>query len=969
MSYLDRLRLHFAGRFQATVTTVNNTVTYYNNKAFDAKYHLRQTAKLPAPGEEARGLWNPEGDNAWRLLGCRVTSAFYADGSAAPSDDPILQMVIADSDRRAPAKIVDLDPQQQLVSTVYGLVVRIADQRGDTLFSGELEPAPCDALWQRVQEEGVLGDRALAAMYQSVLRRCEWGDVSRSGFLQRLKAAAKDGVLAIKFNVDRYISDWDDKDFCTGRIVGTIGPATDGDPVHFTVGRQLVARFAPGSLAPENRLNKCVAIVDLAARKVRLDLGNALPVTRSGHAADIGGLSLAYAGPPDAAGRRPWMGLGTIDYMQDAWYEKTAGLVEVPADRELTDHEIEALKKSPLALLLQPSPGSQTAAVTEPPAGLHVGADRCVFRLAPGETTSTHLYATAYGEPLPGARILNFFDSAWLRNLPGHPTAGVPASGVEFPARVVADERGRATLPLTWGNPRNPRDYIDGQVYGIRYAIEATISPFAPYPFAPSDYISVLVFDEFEPDEPIAWFGSEKGSIQPMFQQYANLYPVMHRFIDMGSYEDVCRYRDKLIIAFSLDELDPNAMPVSRDLSPAKRSAILRWLRDVGPDGKPLLGVKPAEGEAARGGPEVAATGSAATEPAGIHMDPQVMSGLRVGGKEAVCRALQTAIELEHATIPPYLYALYSLKPGPRGTPGPNSAIAAIIQAILKEEMLHMALACNVMNALGGQPAIFRRGFVPKYPGPLPGSVAAGLNVGLEPFSIDLVNRVFLVIEKPEDEPLGLPNAKAGQGGELKTIGQFYRELKNQIRELGDEAFVGAPERQVTKAFNGLKPVTDVATACEVIDTIILQGEGTSSSLLDIDPAISHYHRFAEIGRGKKRVTSDAPEASADERYQAGGEPIPFEPSGVFEVPTNPTLELYPLASPERRMVDNFNYTYTSLLKTLHAMFNGQPELYTQALGVMMSMRQQATDMMAGTNIARPIGPTFDYLPVNPSRG
>ncbi len=73
-------------------------------------------------------MWNPDGDGAWRLLGCRVTSAFYADGSAVPSDDPVLQMLIADSDRRAPAKMVDLDPQQHLASMLYGLVVRIADR-------------------------------------------------------------------------------------------------------------------------------------------------------------------------------------------------------------------------------------------------------------------------------------------------------------------------------------------------------------------------------------------------------------------------------------------------------------------------------------------------------------------------------------------------------------------------------------------------------------------------------------------------------------------------------------------------------------------------------------------------------------------------------------------------------------------------------------------------------------------------
>ena len=53
MTYLDRPRLHFAGRFQATPSTVNNDVTNYLGPVSDAG-------------------WNPEGGAVWRLVGCRV---------------------------------------------------------------------------------------------------------------------------------------------------------------------------------------------------------------------------------------------------------------------------------------------------------------------------------------------------------------------------------------------------------------------------------------------------------------------------------------------------------------------------------------------------------------------------------------------------------------------------------------------------------------------------------------------------------------------------------------------------------------------------------------------------------------------------------------------------------------------------------------------------------------------------------
>src|ERR1017187_3031711 len=104
MSYLSALRLHFAGRFQASVSTVNNSVTHFKNEAFCASYQESQTG----------GSWNPRGDAAWRFIGCKVTAAFDKNGKPAHSNDPIMQMIVADSDAQVTAKLVDLDPQQQM---------------------------------------------------------------------------------------------------------------------------------------------------------------------------------------------------------------------------------------------------------------------------------------------------------------------------------------------------------------------------------------------------------------------------------------------------------------------------------------------------------------------------------------------------------------------------------------------------------------------------------------------------------------------------------------------------------------------------------------------------------------------------------------------------------------------------------------------------------------------------------------
>ena len=126
------------------------------------------------------------------------------------------------------------------------------------------------------------------------------------------------------------------------------------------------------------------------------------------------------------------------------------------------------------------------------------------------------------------------------------------------------------------------------------------------YPFNATDFVSVLVWTAFRPKAPVTW-----RTLQPIFQQYANLYPVMNTFLDLASYDSVCHHRTLLQLAFGLPVSDPNSMPVTRDLSPAKRAAILRWLADTGPDGTLVAGdappAPPLTAAKAPGGPPSAA--------------------------------------------------------------------------------------------------------------------------------------------------------------------------------------------------------------------------------------------------------------------------------------------------------------------------------------------------------------------------
>jgi hypothetical protein len=352
-----------------------------------------------------------------------------------------------------------------------------------------------------------------------------------------------------------------------------------------------------------------------------------------------------------------------------------------------------------------------------------------------------------------------------------------------------------------------------------------------------------------------------------------------------------------------------------------------------------------------------------------IHLKSTLFRPLETGGITGLRKSLQKAIELEHATIPPYLYALYSL-----GTDPKNAAVASIIQSVVSEEMLHMTLACNILNAIGGEPVIDSPRFIPTYPGYLPGGVESGLKVKLEPFSIPVIKKTFMVIEEPEKAAHFVVRATLRAHARKtaprkKTIGDFYRAIGARITQLGASIFTGDPARQVrppfpqselgNESFNGL--VTDVNSALAAIDLIIDQGEGNepAESPLEDGPGtgLSHYYRFAEIWKGRELVE----DKSEPKGWSYSGNPLVAD-GPIANVKVKKAAQL-PAGSAERHALDNFNYTYTGLLKGLHQLFNG----FSRTLGTMMSLRQQALDMLLGTNLHKPIGPSFEYQSVNPA--
>jgi hypothetical protein len=602
MSYLNALRLHFAGQFQANVSTVNNDPAHFHNRTFKASYQ-----NLQGPGQPPNGWFNPQGDAAFRLLGCKVTSAFTSAGQVK-AGDPVLQCLVTDSDSRAPAKLVDLDSEQQLVSEIWGLQVRIADGQGRTLMSGDFEPAAFIDLWDRAKNASQGGDANGGAMYQSVLRSLQWGDLGNSSFLLALKKEADaSGLLSIKFNVDGINMKFASPDFMCGRLVGTIGPAASNEPHHLVVGRQFMATPGPNAnfFNPAGSINFCVARVDTDAKCIFLDLGNALPTVTPGSAlANLGDLTLSVidpaAKPGHPAGRA--IQLSTIPakgpggYTAAGWYEGGAGIVVLPLD--VSDGS--SISHCPLVIS-----GDFGVSIAEWSSGQFVRADTFVYRMSPNDKSDVYVYAMQWGKPLANASLGFQLDPSQLQptfvgpNQPyvedGPPVAtppdvlkvgGNPFNG-KTPPTVTTDIHGKATLTVTAGDPLDARlfgkDYgIDGQVYGLRpyltYLADSSSKPLVVTlsPVNQWNFISFLVWSGFAPGTPVTWH-----DVAPVFQQYANLYPAMSRFLDLGNYYSVVANAHLLQLAFGLDPSDPNSMPVTRDLSPAKRKAILSWLADA----------------------------------------------------------------------------------------------------------------------------------------------------------------------------------------------------------------------------------------------------------------------------------------------------------------------------------------------------------------------------------------------------
>ena len=598
MSYLDSPRIHFRGWFQADVSTINNDVRFFQNDSFVPEYQQL----------DSNGSWNPRGTAVFRILDCSVTGGFLNGRTLTTlKDDAVIGLTLQNAVDHAPGKLVDLDPQQQMVSMIFGMKVRVAGPHAEALLAGNFYPAPFINLWKR-QQTGPKTDQQLCAYYQSVLDNVVWAEHIESNLLNSLKAATQDDMLSINFNVYGFGRDPSQPRYTMGHLVGTIGPYLRGEPKQFVLGRQMIT-FAPNWPVPDSNVNSLQAKLADDGNSLTADFGNTFPIIdSSGAPTNLGPVHLGvlrtnpqqHITTVDSSGI---VLIGEVPYLNETWYTQTAAVQTFDLTANADAQQL--LVGNPLVLVTpvigSPAP-TYNVLMQESIDGVYVRADSFVYRMNPGETQRVDFYATRFGKPLAKSVIKLSPTEGFMGGSGGGkkisptprpaaaiPDIGTPAEALEFKDSVPTDANGHAVLDLiaSADGPKNPRGYIAGQLYGIGYQLAD--QP-AGYISNIMNYISVLVFDKkVVPDKP-TWY----QDIQPLFTQYGNLYPIMSQYVvDLNDYDAVVQRLSILQLAFSLPIRDPNHMPVTRDLGAGDRDTILKWLSSPGPDGKPLLGSPP----------------------------------------------------------------------------------------------------------------------------------------------------------------------------------------------------------------------------------------------------------------------------------------------------------------------------------------------------------------------------------------
>ena len=244
--------------------------------------------------------------------------------------------------------------------------------------------------------------------------------------------------------------------------------------------------------------------------------------------------------------------------------------------------------------------------------------------------------------------------------------------------------------------------------------------------------------------------------------------------------------------------------------------------------------------------------------------------------------------------------------------------------SVCVEEMTHLAQVANLTAAIGSRPHFDR----PNLPVP-PGYHPAGIQAALRPFTPETLDH-FIYLERPEGSDVDDGEGFSRVGGtrsaahvgwlmpsapDYRTIGEFYGLLEKGFRDLttrlGERAlFVGADEYQLRSDEIGvaeLSVVSDLKTAQQAIELIIVQGEGSTGG-----HETSHFERFLAMRREYQDLLMARPEF-------VPGRPVAHDP--VMRAAQAPG-RVHVTAKPAAELLDATNAVYSLMLRCLVELYD-----------------------------------------------
>jgi rubrerythrin len=348
-------------------------------------------------------------------------------------------------------------------------------------------------------------------------------------------------------------------------------------------------------------------------------------------------------------------------------------------------------------------------------------------------------------------------------------------------------------------------------------------------------------------------------------------------------------------------------------------------------------------------------------------IDPSALTpAQRMAMRDRLGELLATAAELEHSVVCQYLFIAFSMKRHPDEGGVSWAQLEAMrrweaaILLIARQEMEHLGLVSNLLTAIGEAPHFLRPSF------PIPSAYFPAYDPpSLEAFSAGALQRLVR-LERPDtvadaDEALAQQHEVDIHGTVAQSIAHLYQEVEQLLTDLdGHDLFIGPRSAQretpevIPVPLRGLTlppgtalydvlftPVYDLASAKQVINQIIEEGEGGPGTT-----APSHFSRLLGIIAELKQMQAADPA---------------FAPArAVMKDPRRAAI-----TNPASLTVfDLFADAYDAVILLLMRYFGQTDESAPEVLGL-----QQAVFFPMMTAVVRPLGEILMQLPAGSKAG